>query len=60
MTSAERPTEADRERRRRLNRRLRAEFVAGAEEASRRHLERGLTLDELKRILRHYPGDVGQ
>lgn len=41
-----------------LNRRLRAEFIAGAEERSRERIGRGLTVDELKRILRHYPGDV--
>jgi hypothetical protein len=47
------------ERRKQLNMRLRAEFVAGAEEESRRALGRGLTGDELERVLRRYPGDVG-
>ena len=42
----------------RLNERLRAAFVAGAEEDSRRRLGRGLTRDELERVLRRYPGDV--
>ena len=41
-----------------LNRRLRPEFIAGAEERSRERLGRGLTADELKRVLRHYPGDI--
>jgi len=51
-------TEAQ-ERRRRLNELLRAGFIAGAEEESRRTLGRGLTRDELDRVLRRYPGDVG-
>ena len=42
-----------------LNRRLRMEFLAGAEADSRRRLGRGLTLEELERVLRRYPGDVG-
>jgi len=46
------------ERRRRLNERLRAAFIAGAEEDSRRRLERGLTAEELERVLRRFPGDV--
>jgi hypothetical protein len=41
-----------------LNRELRAAFVEGAEEDSRRRLGRGLTEEELERVLRHYPGDV--
>ena len=41
-----------------LNRRLRAAFVAGAEEDTRRRLGRGLTREELERVLRRYPGDV--
>lgn len=41
-----------------LNLRLRAEFIAGAEEDSQRRLGRGLTQDELQRVLRRYPGDV--
>jgi hypothetical protein len=44
--------------RRRLNHRLRAAFIAGAEEDSRRRLGRGLTREELERVLRRYPGDV--
>jgi hypothetical protein len=45
-------------RRAELNRRLRIEFVEGAEERSRRELGRGLTTDELRRVLRRYPGDL--
>jgi hypothetical protein len=39
-------------RRGELNRKLRQEFLAGAEERSRRELGRGLTPDELERILK--------
>lgn len=46
------------ERHQRLRERLRAEFIAGAEEDSRRRLGRGLTAQELARVLRRYPGDV--
>lgn len=46
------------DRRKRLNERLRAQFVAGAEEDSRRRLGRGLSADELERVLRWYPGDL--
>ena len=42
-----------------LNRRLRLEFLVGAESDSRRRLSRGLTLEELERMLRRHPGDVG-
>ena len=42
-----------------LNRRLRLEFLAGAEEDSWRRLGRGLTADEQERVLWHYPGDIG-
>ena len=42
-----------------LNRRLRLEFLAGAEEDSWRRLGRGLTADELERVLGRYPGDFG-
>ncbi len=46
------------DRRQRLRERLRTEFIAGAEEDSRRRLGRGLTAEELERVLRRYPGDV--
>jgi hypothetical protein len=46
------------ERRRSLNERLRAAFIAGAEADSRRWLGRGLTREELERVQRHYPGDA--
>jgi hypothetical protein len=44
--------------RQRLNERLRASFLAGAEEESRRRLERCLTREELDRVLKRYPGDI--
>jgi hypothetical protein len=47
-----------RNRRADLNRRLRSAFIEGAEEGSRRRLGRGLTREELERVLRRYPGDV--
>jgi hypothetical protein len=40
-----------------LSKRLHIEFIAGAEEDSRRRLGRGLTAEELERVLRHFPGD---
>ena len=46
-------------RRARLNQRLRQAFIEGAEKDSRRRLGRGLTAEELERVLRRYPGDVG-
>jgi hypothetical protein len=54
----QRPADAQRERRTRLNQRLRQAFIAGAEADMRRLLGRGLTSDELERVLRRYPGDV--
>jgi hypothetical protein len=47
-----------RERRARLNQRLRQAFIEGAEEDSRRRLGRGLTAEELERVPRQDPGDV--
>jgi len=41
----------------RLTRQLRAEYLAGAEQQSRRTLGRGLTGIELRALLRRYPGD---
>lgn len=43
--------------RQRLRERLRAEFIADAEEDSRRRLVSGLTAGELERVLPHYPAD---
>jgi hypothetical protein len=43
---------------RKMNLRLRAEFIAGAEEDSHRRLGRGLTKEELEGVLRRYPGDA--
>ena len=45
-------------RRLELNRKLRHAFIEGAEERSQRELGRGLTAEELRRVLRRYPGDV--
>jgi hypothetical protein len=45
-------------RRRRLNARLRAEYVAGAEEDLRKRTGRPMTTEELERVFRRYPGDV--
>jgi hypothetical protein len=53
-----RAASADHERRARLNKRLRQAFIEGAEKDSRRRLGRGLTAEELERILWRYPGDV--
>ena len=41
-----------------LNRRLRFAYLDGADERSREGHRRGLTADELERVLRDYPGDV--
>ncbi len=42
----------------RLRERLRAEFIAGAEEDSRRRTGQPMTAEELERVLRRYPGDL--
>jgi len=49
---------ANQERRERVNKRLRQAFIEEAEADSRRRLGRGLTGDELDRVLARYPGDV--
>lgn len=51
-------TEERIERRRRLNERLRAEYIAGAEAEWRKRTGRPMTAEELERVLRRYPGDV--
>ena len=51
------PTDST-DRIRELNRRLRVAFIAGAEEQSQREAGRGLTEQELERVLRRYPGDL--
>ena len=53
---AERPIDPP-EWQRRMNRRLRAEFIAGAEEEWRRRTGRPMTAEELARVLRRCPGD---
>ena len=50
--------QTDHERRARLNQRLRQAFIEGAEVDMRRLLGRGLTAEELERVLRRYPGDL--
>jgi hypothetical protein len=51
--------EPDGDRPVRLNERLRQAFVEGAEEDSQRRLGRGMTAEELERVLWHCPGDIG-
>ena len=51
-------TRPDRERRAGLNQRLRQAFMEGAEVDMRRLLGRGLTAEEMERVLRRYPGDL--
>ncbi len=53
----ERPIEA-RDWRRRMNRRLRAEFFTGVEEEWRKRNGRPMTAEELEHALRRYPGDI--
>ena len=43
---------------RHMNRRLRAEFIAGAEEEWRKRTGRPMTAAELESELRRYPGDI--
>jgi hypothetical protein len=43
---------------RRLNERLRAEWVAGAEEEWRKRTGRPMTAEDLERVLKRYPGDM--
>jgi hypothetical protein len=43
---------------RKINLRLRAEFIAGAEEEWAKGNGRPMTAEELERVLRRYPGDV--
>jgi len=55
------PAATDKEksaRRRRLNERLRAELIAGAEDDWPRRTGRPMTAEELQRVLKRYPGDV--
>lgn len=46
------------ERRQSLRRRLRAEWIAGAEEQGRARRGRPMTAAELDRVLKRYPGDL--
>jgi len=45
-------------RRRELSRKLRCAFIEGAEEDPLRRLDRGLSEEELERVVRRYPGDL--
>ena len=58
MSERSRATRLAEERRHGLNRRRRAEFLEGAEERSRKAQGRGLTDEELSRIIRRHPGDL--
>ena len=58
MPSSDRAPAAFAEHRRELNRKLRAAFLAGAEERSRAVDGRGLNEDELRRVMAEYPGDL--
>jgi hypothetical protein len=53
---ADRP-ERQAERRRRSRMAARLAFIEGAEEDSRRRLNRPLTAEELRHVLQRYPGD---
>jgi hypothetical protein len=55
-----RAASADHDRRDHLNQHLRQAFLEGAKEDSRRRLYRGLTVEELKRVLRRHAGDVAE
>lgn len=50
--------QATTQRKAELNRRIRLAFIQGAEERSRLEHGRGLTGEELRRVLRRYPGDL--
>ena len=53
----ERPVDSA-EWQRQMNRRPRAEFMAGAEEEWRKRTGRPMTAEEFERVLRRYPGDA--
>jgi hypothetical protein len=52
------PSNAVAHRRRRLNERLRAEYIAGDEAEWRLRTGRPMTREELERVLGRYPGNV--
>ena len=58
MTDHRSAGDRDVERRQRLRERLRAEWIAEAEEEWHRRTGRPMTAEELERVLRRYPGDV--
>jgi hypothetical protein len=53
-----RPLESLQNRRRRFKERARAEYLAGAEMEWRKRNGRSMTVEELQRALRRYPGDA--
>jgi hypothetical protein len=53
-----RPVKAERNRRQRFKERARMEYIAGAEEDWQRRTGRPMTAEELRRVLRRYPGDI--
>jgi hypothetical protein len=53
-------SEPNRRRRHRLNHRLRAEWIAGAEEEWRERTGRPMTGEELERMLSRYPGTCSE
>ena len=58
MNLKPRPEASMSDRRRRLNERLRAEYIAGAEQEWRKRTGRPMTAKELDRVPRRYPGDA--
>jgi hypothetical protein len=54
---ANRPVKAEQNRRQRFKERARMEYLAGVEEDLRRRTGRPMTVEELERALRRYPGD---
>jgi hypothetical protein len=61
MASVDKPTDPGSrvvQHRQLLNRRLRATFIEGAEQRSREAHGRGLSDEELRKVVRRYPGDL--
>jgi hypothetical protein len=60
MADSERPADDPGERLVRPRREMRQTFIEAAEEDARRRFGRSLTDEELTRVLRWYPGDIGE
>jgi hypothetical protein len=58
MTDHRPAGDRDVQRRQRLRERLRANWIAGAEEEWRRQNGRPMTAEDLERVLQRYPADV--